>query len=50
MTNQTEQYDWRERPVESLKGVGPEMAEKLARLGLRTAGDLLRHFPRRYEA
>ena len=49
MSESTKQYDWRERPVGSLKGVGPEMAEKLARLDIVTAGDLIRHFPRRYE-
>ena len=42
-------YNWRERPIGSLKGVGPAVAEKLARLGLATAGDLINHFPRRYD-
>ena len=42
-------YNWQNRPVASLKGVGPAMAEKLERLGLATAGDLIRHFPRRYD-
>lgn len=32
-----------------LPGVGPRRAELLAKLGLRTVGDLLRHLPRRYE-
>jgi ATP-dependent DNA helicase RecG len=36
--------------VESLPGVGPSLAEKLAKLGLRTIGDLLEHRPHRYEA
>ena len=45
----TRNYDWRKRPVGSLKGVGPETAEKLGRLGIETAEDLIRHFPRRYE-
>ena len=36
-------------PVTYLKGVGPVRAEMLARLGIRVAGDLLRHVPHRYE-
>jgi len=36
-------------PLGSLSGVGPARAELLARLGLRTIGDLLRHYPARYE-
>jgi len=36
--------------VETLPGVGPALAKKLAKLGLRTVGDLLEHRPRRYEA
>jgi ATP-dependent DNA helicase RecG len=35
-------------PVKFLKGVGPARAEALARLGIRTAGDLLYHAPHRY--
>jgi ATP-dependent DNA helicase RecG len=35
--------------VTALKGVGERLAEPLARLGLRTVGDLLTHYPRRYE-
>ncbi|HEX9611378.1 MAG TPA: ATP-dependent DNA helicase RecG [Gemmatimonadales bacterium] len=35
-------------PVKFLKGVGPKRAEALARLGVRTAGDLLYHVPHRY--
>ncbi len=34
--------------VKYLKGVGPKRAEALARLGVRTAGDLLYHTPHRY--
>src|ERR1043166_8872009 len=41
--------DWQERPAGSLKGVGKAMAEKLARLGIHTAGDLMHHYPRRYD-
>lgn len=36
-------------PVMYLKGVGPRRADALARLNIRTAGDLLYHVPRRYE-
>jgi ATP-dependent DNA helicase RecG len=36
-------------PVEFVKGVGPARAELLARLGLRTAAQLLFHFPRDYQ-
>ena len=35
-------------PVTYLKGVGGRRAEALRRLGVRTAGDLLRHLPHRY--
>jgi ATP-dependent DNA helicase RecG len=35
-------------PVKFLKGVGPRRAEALARLGVRTVGDLLYHAPHRY--
>ncbi|MBI5178956.1 MAG: ATP-dependent DNA helicase RecG [Nitrospinae bacterium] len=35
--------------VQFLKGVGPRRAEQLARLGIKTVGDLLLHFPVRYE-
>ncbi len=38
-----------ERPVTSLRGVGPALAETLARLGLHTVQDLLFHLPMRYE-
>ena len=36
-------------PVRFVKGVGEVRARALARLGINTLGDLLRHFPRRYE-
>src|SRR5947209_17433688 len=35
--------------VQFLKGVGPERAEVLQRLGIHTVRDLLFHFPRAYE-
>ncbi len=36
-------------PTTVLPGVGPKHAQTLARLGLRTLGDLLYNFPRRYD-
>ena len=36
-------------PVEFVRGVGPQRAELLARLDLRTAGDLVFFFPRDYQ-
>ena len=36
-------------PVTALTGVGPARAELLARMGVRTVGDLLRHTPSRYD-
>src|SRR5215212_984802 len=36
-------------PVEFVRGVGPQRAELLARLGVRTASDLVFLFPRDYE-
>ncbi|WP_132544278.1 ATP-dependent DNA helicase RecG [Plasticicumulans lactativorans] len=38
-----------ERPLTALKSVGPRQAERLARLGLHTVGDLLFHLPLRYQ-
>ena len=38
-----------ERPVTSLRGVGPALAATLAKLGLHTLQDLLFHLPLRYE-
>ncbi len=37
------------RPVTDLRGVGPERAGQLARLGIRTIEELLLHRPKRYE-
>lgn len=37
------------RPLDELPGVGPRMAERLARLRLSTIQDLLLHMPLRYE-
>ena len=36
-------------PLTALKGVGPKLAEKLARLGITRAVDLLFHLPSRYQ-
>jgi ATP-dependent DNA helicase RecG len=38
-----------ERPVTALRGVGPALAESLAKLGLQTVQDVLFHLPLRYE-
>lgn len=35
--------------VTSLKGVGPALSEKLAKLGIKTVQDILFHLPSRYE-
>jgi len=42
-------YSQLDRPVQFLKGVGPKRAESFARLGVRSARDLLYHVPRRYD-
>ncbi len=36
-------------PVTVLKGVGPGLAQHLARLGIETVGDMLNYLPRRYD-
>ncbi len=36
-------------PVERLRGIGPSTASKLIRLGIKTAADLLSHFPIRHQ-
>src|SRR5580765_788311 len=38
-----------QRPVDSLRGVGPALADKLARLGVNQVQDLLFVLPSRYE-
>jgi len=35
--------------LQFLKGIGPALAATLAKIGLKSAGDLLRYFPRRWE-
>jgi ATP-dependent DNA helicase RecG len=42
-------HDFLASPIGSLKGVGSEMELKLARLGITTKGELIRHVPRRYD-
>ncbi len=52
MSTESKQQSFAERlrkPVQYLKGVGPRLAPLLERLGLRTAKDILFHFPRGYE-
>ncbi|MFH1601363.1 MAG: ATP-dependent DNA helicase RecG [Candidatus Shapirobacteria bacterium] len=36
-------------PIQYLKGVGPKMAKKLAKINIKTAWDLLTYFPFRYQ-
>jgi ATP-dependent DNA helicase RecG len=36
-------------PLTAVTGVGPRTAERLGHLGIRTAGDLVRHLPLRHE-
>ncbi|WP_333594241.1 OB-fold nucleic acid binding domain-containing protein, partial [Anaerospora hongkongensis] len=36
-------------PIQYLKGVGPQKAALLAKLNITTIGELLEHYPRRYE-
>jgi len=38
-----------ESPIIELKGVGEEVAKKLASLGIHNLGELIEYFPRRYE-
>jgi len=38
-----------ETPIQYVKGVGPKMAKKLARLNIETVGDLINHFPFRHQ-
>jgi len=46
MTDKTTDVD---QPVQYIKGVGPKKAERFEKLGVKTVGDLLSHFPLRYE-
>ncbi|PKL74898.1 MAG: DNA helicase RecG, partial [Candidatus Melainabacteria bacterium HGW-Melainabacteria-1] len=40
--------DWRDVPVQFVKGVGPKLGETFAKVGVGTVGDLLNYFPRRH--
>jgi len=42
-------YEQLAQPLTTVPGIGVKMAEKLARLGLQTVGDMLYFFPRRYD-
>ena len=39
----------RDAPIETLRGVGPSLKDKLEKLNLRRTSDLLLHLPRRYQ-
>ncbi|SFL40039.1 ATP-dependent DNA helicase RecG [Pelosinus propionicus] len=41
--------DFRKDNIQYIKGVGPKKASLLTKLGVFTIGDLLEHYPRRYE-
>ncbi len=49
MTSAKDQQGLDARPVTSLKGVGPRVAERLAVLDIHNLQDVLFHLPRRYE-
>src|SRR3989344_2266318 len=36
-------------PLSEIYGIGPKFLDRLEKLGIKTAGDLLRHFPFRYD-
>lgn len=40
--------DWRDRPVQFVKGIGPRTAQLLAKVGVHTVDDLLRYYPRQH--
>jgi ATP-dependent DNA helicase RecG len=48
-TDEPSADDFLRQGVQALKGVTPARLDQLGRLGLRTVGDLLFHFPRTYE-
>ncbi|MBU4299513.1 hypothetical protein KJ636_05740, partial [Patescibacteria group bacterium] len=36
-------------PIENLPRVGPQYQKKLKKLGIKNVGDIIFHFPHRYE-
>jgi ATP-dependent DNA helicase RecG len=40
--------DWRDRPVQFVKGIGPRMAQTLTKVNVHTVDDLLRYYPRQH--
>ena len=49
LTKKQPQNDLSNLPVESLKGVGPSLQNKLLRIGIKTVEDIVFHLPYRYE-
>ncbi|HWQ43457.1 MAG TPA: ATP-dependent DNA helicase RecG [Desulfosporosinus sp.] len=49
LTGSTTTTSLRSRPLQYLKGVGPERAKQLEKLGIHNVEDLLIYYPRRYE-
>ena len=49
LTEKQPQNDLSKLPVESLKGVGPSLQNKLLEIGIRTVEDIVFHLPYRYE-
>ena len=48
MSGITEKKEFLDRSVSSLRGVGARRSLLYSRIGVRTVGDLLRHYPRNY--
>ena len=49
MTEKELPRDLSKLPVESLKGVGPSLRNKLLKIGIKTVEDVVFHLPLRYE-
>jgi len=49
LTEEAPQKDLSKIPVESLKGVGPSLQNKLLKIGIKTIEDIVFHLPYRYE-
>lgn len=45
---QQAESDWRDVPVQFVKGVGPKLGALFARLGVGTVGELLQYYPRQH--